>query len=168
MATEINDGCIKFSKNSWHVKVVDYVFPDAFWGRLNLCPYLRMVVAATFSYPFMLVWNRFPHRLRKHAGLFQMEFVFFFMVVGVAFLFDIVDSTQETQQLPPFLEMVVIGFFGGNAVGIVGGLILFGIWRLVDYLKGRPKNQNSTIGLVKAYMHAKHSKICPCLEFVDN
>lgn len=166
-----NDGCVKLKRNSWHYKVTDYVFPymlDSPYKSFNLCPYLRMVIAAAFSYPFMLVWNKFPYGVKKHAGLFQAEFIFLFSVVGMAILLDFVDTFEETEALPPVLDMIAIGFFGGNLVGIGGGLIIYGFIKLIDYLKHRPKTEHRTTGLLKAYVHAKHNKICPCVEFVDD
>lgn len=169
MSQETN-GCVQFSKNSWHYKVADYVFPyvlDNKHRMMSLCPYLRMVIASIIAVPFMVVWNRFPYQVRNQAWLFQAELVFLACIVGGAFVMDYADSVNR-DILPPFLELVGYGFFGGNAVGIIGGLILYGAWALKDNIKKRPKKEHRTRGLIKTYIGAKHEKICPCVEFVKD
>jgi len=172
---EKQDGCIKFNRNSWHYKVTDYVFPYSLsrsYKKYSLCPYMRMVLVSVILYPFMQVWNRLPYKIREFAWIFQAELIFLFLVMIASFVIDYGDSTYETQSMPPFWDLVAYGFLGGNVIGIVGGLVLFGAYALVDYIKGRPKKtkakrEHKTTGLFKAYVHAKHNKICPCVEFID-
>lgn len=169
MATE-TDGCVKFNRSSWHYRVTNYVFPYVLTQKhktFNLCPYLRMVIAATFSIPFMVIWNQFPERVRDQAVIFQVEFGFLFLVMIFAFGLDIMDEFKETNALPPWLDMIAIGFFGGNFFGIVGVLSILGVTHLIDYIKDRDKPKHKSVGLFKAYVNAKHDKICPCVEFED-
>lgn len=167
------DGCVKFNRSSWHYKVTNYVFPYALshsYKKYNLCPYMRMVLVSVLAYPFMQIWNRLPYKLREFAWIFQAEFIFLFLVMVASFVIDYGDSTYDVQSMPPFWEMVAYGFLGGNIIGIVGGLVLFGSYALSDYIRGRPKKakrEHKTTGLFKAYVHSKHNKICPCVEFVD-
>jgi len=170
--TEKQDGCIKFNKNSWHYKVTNYVFPYALtrrYQKYSLCPYMRMVLVSVMAFPFMQIWNRLPYQIRDQAWIFQAEFVFLFLVMVASFLIDYGDSQYETQVFPPFWELVGYGFLGGNLIGIGGGLVIFGSYALIEYIKDRPKTKRThkTTGLFKAYVHAKHNKICPCVEFVD-
>jgi len=168
------DSCLKFNKNSWHYKVTNYVFPYTLthsYKKYNLCPYMRMVLVSVIAYPFMVIWNRLPYQVRDQAWVFQAEFIFLFCVMIAAFLIDYGDSNSgEVQVFPPFWELVGYGFLGGNAFGIVGGLVIFGGYALSDYLKHRHKKTtiHKTTGLFKAYVEAKHNKICPCVEFVED
>jgi len=131
---------------------------------------MRHVVASIILLPSMILWNRLPYQIRDHADLVKAELIFLALVMLVAWLLDFADMYNEInnstpQVFPPFLDMVAIGFFAGNAVGVVGGLVLWGAFSLYDYIKQRPKIKHRTTGLIKTYMKAKHDKICPCVEF---
>lgn len=171
----MKEGCVKFKKNSWHYKLVNYVFRHylIYYGierQINLCPYMRHVIASIVLLPSIILWNSLPYRIRDHEDLVKTELIFLLLVIIVAWLLDFADTYEEInnntpQVFPPFRDMVAIGFFGGNAVGVVGGLILWGAFSLSDYIKKRPKIKSRTTGLIKTYMKAKHDKICPCVEF---
>jgi len=172
MSQEI-DGCVKFSKNSWHRRLVNCVFPY-FVGyradgeaKVNLCPYMRRVIFSIFLIPFVLPWRKLPYQIQDQAWIVHAELIFLFIIMSVAFIMDYADSVNKNI-LPPYWELVGYGFIGGNIVGAVGGASLAGGFALKDHLKKRPKKEHRTRGLIKEYIGAKHNKICPCVEFVED
>lgn len=166
----MTDGCVQFNKNSWHYKITHFIFPSLFWhDGVNLCPYMRAVVASILLLPFIYAWRKLPCRVQDYSWLIQAELIFFSLVLLASFLIDYVDPLAKNPNVfPPFLDLVAYGFIGGNIVGIVGGLFIFGVYSLTEYIKGRPKKEHKTRGLLKTYMESKHDKICPCVEFVDD
>jgi len=165
----MNDGCVQFSKNSWHYKLTHYVFPALFWSDrgINLCPYMRAVVASILSVVFVAGWRKLPDRIQEFAWVAQGEVIFLALVVIFAGFLDFMDTYKETDKLPEFLDLVAIGFFGGNVIGLfIAGCIL-GAFALKDYIEGRPKTDHKTRGLIKTYVQSKHDKICPCVEFEE-
>ena len=170
----MNDGCVQFNKNSWHYKATKFVFRSKLIAYadiprpINLCPYMRAVVFATALIPFIFMWRKLPYSIQNYAWLVQVECIFMFLVLCVAYGMNYADESVGNDKFPPFLDMVGYGFLGGNLIGIVGGAFLFGVVSLTEYIKGRPRKEHKTRGLVKTYMASKHDKICPCVEFVDN
>ncbi len=165
----MKDGCVKFNKNSWHYKLVHFVFPSFFWsasGIVNLCPYMRRVVISVLSVIFVAGWRKLPDRIQDFAWIAQGEVIFLSLVAIVAGVMDVADE-QAKQILPDYWTLVAIGFLAGNAIGLFGAGFIFGAFSLSDYIKKRPKKDHRTRGLVKTYMASKHDKICPCVEFVD-
>lgn len=168
----MSDGCVQFSKNSWHFKLVNLVFPyylihyNGAIRQVNLCPYMRRVIAGILSVAFVVPWRKLPYRIQDNAWLVQAELIFFAIILIGAFTFDVVD-TMNKDVFPDFWTMVLIGFIGGNIVGVVGGLLMLGVTSLKDYIDGRPKKEHRTRGLIKTYMQSKHERICPCVEFEE-
>jgi len=155
----MTDGCVQFSKNSWHYKLVHFVFPSFFWsesGMVNLCPYMRRVIISIFSVVFVAGWRKLPDRIQEFAWVAQGELIFLTIIVfasaGMSYLDD-----QDKDILPPFEHLVGYGF-----------AVIAGIVALIDYIKDRPKKEHKTRGLIKTYVESKHEKICPCVEFEDN
>ena len=71
MTTEEIDACINFNKNSWHYRLVIFVF-GRYWqydynnaGKFDtsLCTYMRHVVGAMFIFPFKGIWHILPYRV---------------------------------------------------------------------------------------------------------
>jgi len=173
MSQEI-DGCVKFSKNSWHRRLVNCVFPY-FVGyrangepKVNLCPYMRRVVFSIFLIPFVLPWRKLPYQIQDQAWLLHAELIFLGCIMAGAFLFDYADTYQGNDVFPDYWTLVAIGFFAGNLIGVVGGASIAGGFALKDRLKKRPKKEHRTRGLLKEYIASKHNKICPCVEFVED
>ncbi len=167
----MNDGCVQFNKNSWHYKLVYFVFPAFFWsetGRVNLCPYMRRVVISVLSVIFVAGWRKLPDRIQEYAWIAQGELIFLAIIVIVAGFMDIADERVGNEKLPIFQDLVLIGFIGGNIIGLVGFAVIAGAITLSDYIKKRPKKDHKTRGLVKTYVQSKHDKICPCVEFTDD
>lgn len=170
----MTDGCVQFNKNSWHYKATKFVFERRLVDYadrprpINLCPYMRAVVFATALIPFIFMWRKLPYRVQEFGWLVQVECIFMFLVLAVSYGMNIADESAGNDKFPPFNDLVMYGFLGGNLVGIVGGALVFGVISLTEYIKGRPRKEHKTRGLVKTYMASKHDKICPCVEFVDN
>ena len=162
-----NDGCVKFNTDSWHYKAVSFVVYRGrkIYHKTNLCPYMRLVVASMILLPFVWLWRKLPYVIQDNAWIAQVEIIFLFAVMIVSVGIDIGDVDSI---FPPFWDLVAYGFIGGNSVGILGGMFLFGLFYLVDYIKERPKKEHRTRGLIKTYIESKHDKISPCEEFVEN
>ena len=165
----MTDGCVQFSKDSWHYRITHFVFPSLFWSLhgINLCPYMRAVVASILSIPFVYAWRKLPDRIQDNAWVVQAELIFLTIIVfasaGMSYLDD-----QSKDMLPPFEYLVGYGFIGGNLVGIIGAFAISGGFALRDYIQGRPKKEHKTRGLIKTYVQSKHDKICPCVEFEED
>lgn len=167
----MTDGCVQFSKSSWHYKLVHFVFPAFFWsetGRVNLCPYMRRVVISVLSVIFVAGWRKLPDRIQEYSWIMQGELIFLTIIVIGAGLMDIADERAGNDKLPEIQDLVLYGFLGGNAIGLFGAGLIFGGFALSDYIKKRPKKDHKTRGLVKTYVQSKHDKICPCVEFEDD
>ncbi len=165
----MTDGCVQFSKNSWHYKITHFVFPALFWNDgVNLCPYMRAVIASIIGIAFVYVWRKLPDRIQEFAWIAQGEVIFLCIIIVVAGLMDLGDTITGNDKLPEFLDMIAYGFLGGNVVGLIIACGIFGAFALSDYIKKRPKKDHKTRGLIKTYVQSKHDKICPCVEFEDN
>jgi len=166
----MTDGCVQFSKNSWHYRIAHFVFPSLFWSLhgINLCPYMRAVVVSIISLPFVYAWRKLPDRIQEFAWIAQGEVIFLAIIISCVSFIDFVDTYKEVDKFPPFLDMVFYGFLGGNIVGLVIFLSITGAFALKDYIEGRPKKDHKTRGLIKTYVQSKHDKICPCVEFVKD
>jgi len=157
------DGCVTFNKQSWHYRLANYVF---FIGgyKMNLCPYMRMVLCSLFLLPFIAVWRKLPDSIREYAWVVHGELIFLSLVMLVAAIVDFGDTDNI---FPSFIVMTGIGFAIGNICGLVGLSVLLGVTKLVDIIENRPYKPHRTRGLIKTYMQSKHDKICPCVEFED-
>jgi len=167
----MTDGCVQFNKNSWHYKLVHFVFPAFFWsetGRVNLCPYMRRVVISVLAVIFVAGWRKLPDGIQEYGWVAQGEVIFLAIIVIVAGFMDIADERVGNEKLPEFLDMVAIGFLGGNIIGLLITVTALGGFALSDYIKKRPKTDHKTRGLIKTYVESKHNKICPCVEFNDD
>jgi len=135
---------------------------------VNLCPYMRRVVISVLSVIFVAGWRKLPDRIQEYSWIMHGELIFLTIIIVVAGLVDIADERAGNEKLPIFQDMVLIGFIGGNVVGLVitGGVL--GGFAISDYIKKRPKKDHKTRGLVKTYVASKHDKICPCVEFEDD
>ena len=166
----MTDGCVQFSKNSWHYKITHFVFPALFWSLhgINLCPYMRAVIASIFSIPFVYAWRKLPDKIQNNAWLVQGELIYLLIVIACVGFIDFMDTYKEADKFPAFFDMVAYGFLGGNVIGLVIAGAVMGGFALKDYIEGRPKKDHKTRGLIKTYVASKHDKICPCVEFEDN
>ena len=134
---------------------------------VNLCPYLRAVVAACILFPFAIIAKRIPKRKEKP--------------------FDIKKSRRNMK----IVKIVVIGIF---AVWGTQHLLDENYWMalfqysvasfqwwgkyLFEYIAKRAakrekkKDDSSKLSknpsLISTYLHTHHNKICPPIAFVDD
>jgi len=160
-----NDSLV-MCKSSWHYRLVNYIFPYFFhWNnRVNLCPYMRRLVTCIFLFPFVAGWNTFmPERLREYTGICQALAIYVILVLSFSVCLDYwyVDV--------PWHVFAIAGIFGGFAIGAVFVGVVLGVMRVVDHIENRPRHysEHKTIGIAKAYVGAKHDKICPSIKFCD-
>ena len=194
MSNEKPDTCVKFSRNSWHRKLHDIVYGkhelqqldnelkldednnayrDYFWvdKQINLCPYMRRIVWACVLFPFLLVWRHLPTNWKYHKTEARAIVVFAILCTIAHVLLAYGAGIWYAG---------LIGFFGGMGIafGVWGLMILCEKieWKLTEkrfkeIKEGKIKKTKNkkfiNIGLISAYLHAKHEKICPCIEFVD-
>ena len=177
--SEPNDGCVRFKKSSWHYKLVSFVTASRYnpkynylqWGdgeprNINLCPYVRMVIACCVMLPFMLLWRGLPDEIRDHSDIAKALVIWAFICLGVQTLLWVVEFADDQWIPPPWWTMIAVYFIGiAVALGVVG--IVAVAERLHNKYKHREKKTHRTRSLISSYFEAKHNKICPCVEFED-
>ena len=117
-----------FDKNSWHYRLVVYVFTSEFFLEIdgidiqsmetvdmekdfriiykkktrtvNLCPYCRAIVGAVIMFPFIVLWRLFPHKKTKQTHA---------------------EIMRKSQRNTKIVRIVVAGVMGG-----------MGIWKILD------------------------------------
>ena len=117
-----------FDKNSWHYRLVVYIFTSEFFlesdgidmqsmetvdmekdfriiykkktRTVNLCPYCRAIVGAVFMFPFIVLWRLFPHKKTKQTHA---------------------EIMRKSQRNTKIVRIVVAGVMGG-----------MGIWKIID------------------------------------
>ena len=176
--TEQIDSCVKFSKNSWHYKLMFYIHGKHYFfyqgnkkypKPINLCPYFRTVVGTMIIFPFVFALNSMPEPVKEHRdGLIGIIAWFF-----VSVIINIVSFIRSESLW--WIGLAV--FFGG--VGLVASMIVLKLlleklsYKL--YIRKRNKMRQNPLGsqkppvlsLVGEFIRSKHEKICPCIEFVD-
>ena len=177
--TEQIDSCVKFSKNSWHYKLMFYIHGKRYFFNLgdkkypkeiNLCPYFRAVIGTMIIFPFVFLLNNMPEPIKEHRdGLIGTIAWFFISVIINIFLF------LHSQS---FWWVGLALFFGG--IGIVASMIALKIlFEKISYkmyirkrnkMHGKPLDsyKQPVLSLVGEFIKSKHEKICPCIEFVDD
>lgn len=180
--SEQTDGCVKFRKSSWHYKLVSYVTASRYnpqynylqWAdgepkRINLCPYVRMVIACSVLLPFMMLWRSFPDEIKDHSDIAKALVIWAFICFGVQSLLWTVEYFDSEWVPPPWWLMLVVYFAGiGAALGVFG-LVVAGE-AINNRLKQRRRDKKSrrATSLISSYLEAKHNKICPCVEFEED
>ncbi len=182
------DSCVKFSRHSWHYRLLWFTFGKYYlqdldhvleldednksyrktvWvdKHISLCPYMRRVIYAILLLPGMAIWRKLPYSITVFKDLIHVELIFAALCLVAHVMINLNTDWVEAGGGWAW----IIGFFGGNALGLLGfGLIMAGD-RIKDRIKARPKKykEHRTSGLIKTYVKSKHHKICPCVEFVD-
>jgi len=173
------DSCVKFSRNAWHSRLLLYVLGKGyfFWfnwneekksyedepKHINLCPYVRLVFASLVLFPFLVVWRHLPEYIQDNPDIARALIIWAIicLVIHVA----VVSYDDELW----YVGLVI--YFGGISVVLLSVGLILGVGELIDRIKARrrkaPIKEHKTVGLLKSYAHAKHEKICPCVEFVE-
>ena len=186
--SEETDSCVKFSRHSWHYRLLWFIFGKYYlqdvvseaaldeknkmyyktvWKdkHISLCPYMRRVVYAILLLPGMAIWKKLPYSVTQFKDLIHIELIFATLCLFAHILINLNPDWVEAGAGWAW----IIGFLGGNALGLLAfGVIMLGD-RMRDRIRNRPKKykDHKTTGLIKTYVKAKHHKICPCVEFVD-
>lgn len=181
---------IQFNTNSWHYRIVMYVFGDSFFtvkeldlqksikqlGAIytktpkivNFCPYCRAVVMGIILFPFAFIVKLFPKRKKK--------------------AFDIKKSRRNTKIIR-IVAMIGISLFGVHQLYVGNyGLAIFHFsvasfqiwgkyvfdWYRKYYEKKLAKKPKQTVvvtkknpSLIMTYLYTNHNKVCPPIAFVD-
>ena len=185
-----------FDKNSWHYKLVVYVFGVDFFletdgfdiqamstvnmekdfkiiykkkpRTVNLCPYCRAIVGALIMFAFIVLWRLFPHKEKKltHA--------------------QIIKRSQRNTRI---VRGLVCGFMGVMGIwkfiegeyGMVvfyGAMVIFNIysvqilkWIAKNLPKNKLKRQTPQKPKVPSKLaqsiSEKHDIVCPPVFFID-
>lgn len=160
------DSCLKFSKNSWHYKLVLFIYGTRYfyhWGKhpktISLCKYFWTVVTAILVFPILFSWRSLPDSITYHEDLCKAVIVW-------ALICTVVHITSWSISGIWWIGLTI--FFGG--VGVA--LAIFGFIALMDklwhnyqqHMRYKPDKPN----LVKEFVKARKNKVCPCIEFVDD
>jgi len=158
-------GNLVMCKSSWHYRLVTFIWGTFFWGdRINLCPYMRRVVLGIFLFPFVAGWDKLvPKRLHEYTGLCQALAIYVMIILTVSVFLDYIYVDT------PWHIFAVAGVFGGFAIAAIAALVILVVMRLKDKWDDRPYhyNEHKTMGIAKAYVSAKHEKVCPSIKFCD-
>ncbi len=158
-------GGLVMCKSSWHFKTVSYVFPWYFRheSRVNLCPYMRRLVFSMLALPFVIGWNLLPDSITDHKDIAR-AFIIYTLILTVF-------SASFAVWYPDtgFLTFFLYGLIGGISIAALVAGVYIGGCALQDKWDSRPTHYSShkNIGIAKAYIGAKHDKICPSIKFCD-
>ena len=179
--TEQIDSCVKFSKNSWHYKMMYYIHGKSFFyhyegvsRQTNLCPYFRIVALTMIIYPFIKLWRNMPNSIKNHEDLAKgiVGWLFFSLAIHLVLTWLLKASDAWWFGFTMF-------FLGLGAIGFVflilylSEKISYKIYlyrvekRKRDRLAGKPQKEFKP-SLFLEFIKSKHEKICPCIEFVDD
>ena len=160
---------LKFSKGSWHRRIVEWGVGEGYFYRYNyktdkydspklhnLCPYMRLLVGIILSSPWIGLYKLLPDYCKiDHPDLTKI-----FLIIG-----SICSIIHIIGTLALGLEWWTVPLGTAVFIAIVMGGVgfLFGEMALKDHLDERPRSHKPS--LVREYMRAKHNKVCPAIEF---
>ncbi len=133
---------MKISKKSWHYRMLSF-FPwkvNEYWGPYSLCGYFWLVVW-TFFFCLIVV----PVGIAMVVGAAAF--------VGLFIFYPILQIWLGTE---PFIAAVS---------AIIDTFLLVWLWCWYRKKYVGSEMCNETASLVGQYMHAKHRKVCPLLDF---
>ncbi len=188
MTTEKQDeqnGCLKFSKNTWHYKVVTNVFGKYFFSAktyrhgswvnkgfdTSLCEYFWTVILCSFILPFKIIWEHLPVAITNHDTICKGVLLWAFASAGLHYYII----------YPVGIELVDVWyfgfvlFFGGIGLTLAGVGVIAAVFKINDIvddyeLKRRRKSKPdgpSKPHLLVEFIKARKNKVCPCIKFVD-
>jgi len=188
LTTEDIDGCIKFTKNTWHYKLVIFVFGKHYfsgekyhkghWVKkgydTSLCEYFWTVVLCSLIFPFKGFWHILPYGLKQHEDIIKVLLIWLIVSI-IVHTFVIFKGIGFPEVEVWYLGFVI--FFGGIACALFGIGFLMLIMKLTDkydeWLKNKLEAKRGKEHKIKKpslaleFIKAKKSKICPCIKFVD-
>jgi hypothetical protein len=185
MAIEEVNGCLKFNRNSWHFRIVTFIFGKYWFSSFDyrthnekgfdtsLCSYFWTVVLCTFLFPFKFVWNKIPNKITDHEDTCKAVLLWALASAGLHYFLIYQISIKEINSDMWYFGFVL--FFGGIGVALGGIGIIALIFKLNDkvdkYVKKKAEEENtvkiSKPSLLVEFLKAKKNKVCPCIKFVD-
>ena len=183
---EKTNGCIKFTKNTWHYRLVIFVFGKHYFSGekyykgkwikqgydTSLCEYFWTVVLCSLIFPFKGFWEILPYGVKQHEDIIKVLLIWLIISVIVhAFVVFKGIGVPEVQVW--YLGIVI--YFGGIGVALGGIGILAVIFKMNDavddYYKKRKESKHdekeSKPSLLVEFLKAKKNKVCPCIKFVE-
>lgn len=180
-----NDNCMNFNKNTWHYRVVVFVFGKYFFSGktyyhgkwkdkgydTSLCEYFWTVLFCSFIFPFKGLWHVLPDVLTDHEDVAKALMIWAGVATGLHFYL-----IYPLNLVPESYWWFGIALYFG---GIACALALIGILAVVfklndkldDYTKRKAEEKQpdkpSKPSLLVEFLKAKKSKVCPCIKFVD-
>ncbi len=126
---------------------------------------MRRVVYALLLLPGMAIWRKLPYSVTQFKDLIHIELIFATLCLFAHILINLNPDWVEAGAGWAW----IIGFIGGNLLGLMAFGIIAGGDRIREKIRARPKKyrEHKTSGLIKTYVKSKHHKVCPCVEFVD-
>lgn len=182
------ESSMKCDVNTWHYKLIFFVFQHYHWTPVprNFCPYMRKLVVSATVLPLVLLWRKLPESIRNYQDIAITLFSYFVIVHTVYALIFVLSGgiymerewedgsiiNETAKQLEWWWGTA---FYLGSiaVVGAIIGLVII----ICDYLDERKRKQreqgvynskNKSVSLFKSYIHSKHNKICPVMEFYDS
>ena len=164
------DSCLKFSRTSWHYRLVDYIFGRWYFldnRQVSLCKYFRTVLGCLVLLPFIKLWRSLPNSVQNHEDLGKAISIW-------AVINTIIHITLWSQDSTLWWIGMTL-FFGGLGAGTGVALVILGVWwlhdRIVDRIHQNRYNKmlrgDTKPSLIKEFIKAKKNKVCPCIEFID-
>jgi len=186
----------QFNTDSWHFKVVMYVFGEEFftevddidfeifrisrkvvWTRkpkvVNFCPYCRAVVAGTMFIPLIWLWRKLPHKEKEPKPYDHKKSMRNFRIVRWVFIVGLsgyaIWHLVHGEYGWAIIQAVVVSFqFWSQPL-----FKRIGKWSAKREEKKREANKKKTFvrkknpSLLMTYLKMNHEKICPSIAFVD-
>lgn len=180
------NGCLKFNKNSWHFRLVRFVFGKHFFsGRkydhgkwieqgfdTSLCEYFWTVVLCSLIFPFKGFWEILPYGVKQHEDIIKVLLIWL-IISAIVHAFVVFKGIGVPEFQVWYLGIVI--YFGGIGVALGGIGILTVIFKMNDavdeYVKKKAEEKNTVKipkpSLLVEFLKAKKNKVCPCIKFVD-
>lgn len=189
MTTEEVNGCIKFTKNTWHYRLVIFCFGKYYfisktykhgeWVKkgydTSLCEYFWTVVLCSLVFPFKGFWHILPYGIKQHEDIIKVLLIWL-IISAIVHAFVVFKGIGFPEVEVWYLGFVI--FFGGIACALFGIGFMMLIMKLGDryddWLKEKLSVHSTKERKIKKpslaleYLKAKKSKICPCIKFIDD
>lgn len=163
---------IKFGNNPWHRRIVDWGMGKKYlawkdynkntWDDkfINLCPYVRTLVAVILISPWIAFWKILP----EYCTYDHDEETKAILIIG-----SICSIIHVIGTLGAGFEWWWVPLGSAIMTGIVFGVIglIFGCIVLKERWDDRPMKKRKP-SIVREYFRAKHDKVCPRIEFEED
>ena len=183
----MSDECsLDCDTNSWHYKTIEKTWKNYHYTPVprNFCPYMRKLVLSIFALPFVLLWRQMPQAIQNYEEIFLTLFIYGILVhtvYGLMFVLSGGIYYERIMEDGKIIDEIAREFqwwwgtafyFASIAVvsAVIGAVILVCNWLDERKRKRREQgtlNSNQSINLFKSYIHSKHNKICPHMNFYN-